>query len=302
MPHAEFEEKEYETAANIELAYGQRQRRVFSSGQVLEEVLGYDSVAAPTASNVIWRVLGVPRPKGVRLLPAFWPADAQPAASRLPLSPISLVLQFKRPDHLRGPAARQWRLWHHAYYRFERTERQHQVLRRLEERVGAAVVVRYAAPAFWRYTELEANQLAGRVLEQSGFVSPVALGSHKVWTYDRPGALGYPNPDGEGLRFEHFEDLLFRDLRPAESGELIVYRPLGDHLAAMAGAVGYRAPALREPAEQWVQLVAREVPELEPGVLVRLRDYALVQSALTRIGAFWFLTGDDATPPEVPLR
>src|SRR5690554_6729805 len=102
MPRAEFEEKQYETAANIELARGLRHPAVFSSGQVLEEILGYDTVAAPSASHVIWRVLGVPRPKGVRLVPSFWLPHPSLPAERLPLSPVSLVLQFKRPDHLRG--------------------------------------------------------------------------------------------------------------------------------------------------------------------------------------------------------
>lgn len=291
MPRAEFEEKQYETAANIELARRLRHPAVFSSGQVLEEILGYDTVAAPSASHVIWRVLGVSRPKGVRLVPSFWLPYPSPPAERLPLSPVSLVLQFKRPDHLRGASARQWRLWSHPYFRFERTEKQHQVLRRVEQRVGNAAVVRYAAPAFWRYTELEAHQLAGRVLDESGFVSPAALGSHKVWTYDRPGALGYPNPDGEGLRFQSLDELLFRELPSVQSAELVLYRPLVEHVALLAEAVGYRSPAVRGPVEQWVRLVAREVPELESGVLRRLHDYALVQSALTKIGACWFLVG-----------
>lgn len=301
MPHAEFEEKQYETAANIELAWGVRHPAVFSSGQVLEEILGYDTAAAPSPSHVIWRVLGVARPNGVRLVPSFWFPQTVPPANRLPLSPVSLVLQFKRPDHLRGAAARQWRLWSHPYFRFERTEKQHQVLRRIEQRVGSAAVVRYAAPAFWRYAELEAHQLEGRVLEESGFVSPVALGSHRVWTYDRPGALGYPNPDGDGLRFESLEELLFREFPSVQPAEVVLYRPLAEHLALLAEAVGYRAPAVRGPVEEWVRLVAREIPELEHGPLARLHDYALVQSALAKIGACWFLTGNGASlglPPE----
>lgn len=301
VARAEFEEKQYEAAANIELRWGQHVPKVFPSGQVLEEILGYDTAAAPIRSHVIWRVLAVPRPKGLRLLPSLWPAGSQPSPDRLPRTPVSLVLQFKRPDHLRGPAATQWRLWHHSYFRFQRTERQHQVLRRLEERVGDAVVVRYAAPAFSSYGELEANQLAGTVLQNSGFVSPFALGSHKVWTYASPGATGYPNPDGDGLRFETVEELLFRDLRPAEQGDLAVYRPLPEHLQALAEAIGHRAPLLRAPVQEWMGSVARLVPELEPSQRLALHDYALVQSTLTRIGACWFLSGQDERPEKITL-
>ena len=50
MVLAEFEEKEYEIPAAIELASGRsRFGHVFSPGQVLEGILGYDAAVTPCA-------------------------------------------------------------------------------------------------------------------------------------------------------------------------------------------------------------------------------------------------------------
>jgi len=73
MPRAEFEEKEYEQLAGVELAErggGNGSALLFPAGQVLEHVLGYDTAPDPVEGSVVWRVLQVPRPPGVRLVPA----------------------------------------------------------------------------------------------------------------------------------------------------------------------------------------------------------------------------------------
>jgi hypothetical protein len=70
---AEFEEKEYEVASAVELAMGASAfGPVFSSGQILEELLGHDAAAHPPRDHVLWQVLEVPRPAGERLVPAHW--------------------------------------------------------------------------------------------------------------------------------------------------------------------------------------------------------------------------------------
>lgn len=108
---AHFHEKEYEVGFGIELASGGSQRApVFSCGQVLEKVLGYDATADPSHDHLIWRLLRVPRPAGLRLLPAHWSRGPQPTAGSLPVTPISLILQYKRPEYLFGPTAKQWRM------------------------------------------------------------------------------------------------------------------------------------------------------------------------------------------------
>ena len=97
MPWAEFEEKQYEIAATVELG---RRGDVFGAGQVLEKIVGYDAAAAPSADHPIWRVLRLPRPRGLRLLPSHWQRRTQPAARELPSVAVSLILQYKRPEYL----------------------------------------------------------------------------------------------------------------------------------------------------------------------------------------------------------
>lgn len=144
MPRAEFEEKEYEQAADVELAEGAAGERgfVMSAGQVLERIVGYDAVAAPARQHVIWRLLELPRPPGLRLVPDLWWPARQPPPDRLPGTAISLILQYKRPEYLFGTRAAQWPMWHRPFFRFARTGHQHAVLLRLERRLGDRAVVR----------------------------------------------------------------------------------------------------------------------------------------------------------------
>jgi hypothetical protein len=52
---AEFAEREYETAANVEIANGGA--TLHTPPQVLEKLLGYDAAASP-ATDYVWRVIG----------------------------------------------------------------------------------------------------------------------------------------------------------------------------------------------------------------------------------------------------
>lgn len=291
MATAEFEEKEYELSADLELGSGRAPAQVFPSGQVLEAVLGYDAVAHPAARSHLWAILNVPRPSGVVLLPVHWAPGLQPSARRLPQRVISLVLQYKRPEYLRGPAAKQWHRWRRPYFRFERTSQQHQVLTRLERSLGGAALVRYAAPAFSTYAALEAARATSDVLARSGFVAPSVLGRHKVWTYDQPGTSGYPNPSGRARTFETLESLVSAFAgAPVAAGaaEVVMVDGLADHLELLAAAAGLRQPRLRQQVAIWQARVGGL--ELVDGpVLTSLARLALVQSLMTSIGASWWL-------------
>jgi hypothetical protein len=94
----------------------------------------------------------------------MWSPGVNPPASRLPPTPVSLILQYKRPEYLSGPRAEQWRFWRQPYFRFGRTSDQHTVLRRLERNLGSDAIVRYAAPAFWRRGDLDAAHFGQWVL------------------------------------------------------------------------------------------------------------------------------------------
>lgn len=296
MSRAQFEEKSYEIAYATELSLGiGAGSMVYSPGQVLEHILGFDAAADPQQHHVIWSVLTAPRPPGVVLSPRFFgfalpgPAGPQP----LPRSPLSVILQFKRPDYLAGTRAKQWALWREPYFRFERDMRQHVVLTRLERRLQGSALVRYAAPAFHLYDELEAAQLSKTVIARSGHVSPLALGRHRVWTYLEPGIKGKANPSGITIEFESFHSALETVLdEPAlRGGTLVPTRThtatLESHLSQLAAACRDRQPTLRRQVDVWARgLFALDIQD---GMREALRDYASIQSLIGQIGAFWWL-------------
>ena len=176
---AGFEEKQYESAANIELAFGNSRNFVHSSGQVFEAIVGYDAIAHADSEHVIWQILALPRPPGVRLVPELWKGGQSPRAASLPSHPVNLFLQYKRPEWMYGHRAAQWSYWRSSFYRFTLEQRQQEVLLRLEANLSSDAIVRYASPAFSDLSELEARQLAGEILNGSGFVAPSSLQGHK---------------------------------------------------------------------------------------------------------------------------
>jgi hypothetical protein len=297
MPPAEFEEKEYEVAVAVELATGGGGfGKIFSSGQVLEKIVGYDAASSPGDRHAIWRLLQVPRPPGIKLIPNLWDPGINPSPYDLPRSPVSLILQYKRPHYLTGPRAAQWRMWRKPYFRFARTSEQHSVLKRLERRLGARAIVRYAAPAFWQRGQLESAHLSGQVLVRSGFVSPATIGSHRVWTYVEPGVAGRANPSTGPRPFETVEDivssLLQNQSRPSremvlpEDGFMIHLRQVGE-------AAREREPRLRRDIEAWTMSVAESNIGVSSEILQRLADLASVTSLVARIGATWHVISTD---------
>lgn len=299
MATAEFEEKEYEICVAPELAQqgaGAGTATLFPAGQVLEHALGYDTAADPVASNRIWRALGVPRPAGVRLLPALWPATRRPLPKELPGGVVSLILQYKRPEYLRGPRAAQWRLWGQPYFRFRREADQHRVLRRIESKLTNEVVVRYAAPAFWQRTELEQHHFTRSVLAASGFVSPTALGAHQVWTYVAPGVSGRANPASRPISFETAERLLSQitellppaGLEASVSTDLVrTARSFRDHVRQLASTVEYRSPSLRRLIDAWEPSLRDALPDVPEADVTLIRDFGTVMTVMIAISASW---------------
>lgn len=295
---AQFEEKAYEVAYCVELAVGVGGHPiVYSPGQVLENLLGFDAASDPDSNHVLWEVLALPRPEGVQLFPSLWGAfkKNQPSSRVLPSYPISIFLQFKRPEYLKGAAAKQWKMWHHPYYRFKRNKEQQQVLGRLERRLGTQAVVRYAAPAFHTVGELESAQVSGSVISRSGHVPPERLRRHQWWTYDSPGNLGRPNPNGEPSVFETFESLLDQALTHSYAGrELQPYRDdptygLREHLRTVATVCRDREPRLRRDIDTWAR--GLETINLSSQAVSSLRDFASVQTLMARNYGVWWITG-----------
>lgn len=223
---ASYEEKEYETLANVafvtELAHRGSPVQVFSPGQVLEATLGFDFSTRLDPSSSLFRRLfdSTPGAPGI--------SEHQLRSARIPLDPstrlLNLFLQYKRPELFRkGHRSKLWPKDEH-FMRFTVSENlsggglsyaQAQALHRLEQLLGPRAVVRYACPSAPSRSELYRHFREGKLLSSSVFVPPSHLlrtshgDFHRRWTY-QPTDLGTgrPNPDGERRSSESGDRLL----------------------------------------------------------------------------------------------
>lgn len=293
MAWAEFEEKEYEVAADIELATGPTGiGPVFSAGQVLESIVGYDAAAAPTVDHPIWRLLNAPRPPGIVLVPGHWAPSLRPLPQQIPSSPVSFIVQYKRPEWMVGASAGQWRFWRQPYLRFTIRPKQQAVMLRLQQKLRGHALVRYASPGFWRRGDFEAALLRRSILSESGFVGPDVLAGHRVWTYLQPGGIGHANPSRTQRPFEELSDLRLKLAEPPQSrGREIVKLGTGlpDHLAKLGAAAREREPRLRVELKRWDGLLAREGVILPLRQMTAVLDLASIVSLMTASRLSWYV-------------
>lgn len=296
---AYFEEKTYEVAYDVELASGSGGvPNVYAPGQVLEHLLGFDAAANPDPTHVLWRVLGTPRPRGVALVPDHWVGlpGARRRQSGLPSNPISFVVQYKRPEHLRGHRARQWHMWRNPYYRFAIDPAQQRVLKRLEINLLGEAIVRYAAPAFHTNEEMDTARLKSEVILRSGHVAPSDLVGHSVWTYRTPGHSGRANPQGTERGFQRLSDLFMEpedfDPSPPVGSALFQFDPYAAHVRRLAEVVTDREPTLRRLLDLWGRALSnRQIP---PRDIQTSLAFAAVQSMVNRLGASWWILDRNA--------
>jgi hypothetical protein len=288
---AQFEEKTYEIAYDIELSSGAGGTpTLWAPGQVLEHLLGFDATGDPQPDHVLWTVLTAPRPPGIVLLSSFWPGLPKAAAAQLPSRPASFIVQYKRPEYLHGGRAKQWSFWRAPYFRFKIDSGQQRVLKRLEVKLGREALVRYAAPAFHSSQQLEIAQMQRSVITQSGHVPPSALAGHSAWTYQYPGNAGRANPGGETHAFYRLEDM-FSEPREGDdtsnpiSAALVSIDGVAEHVSDVARAVTLHEPQLRKALQLW----RRELQhfELTHTDVSRAVDFAAIQTMMSRLGASW---------------
>jgi hypothetical protein len=291
MVWAEFYEREYELTMATELTTG-GMGQIYGPAQVIEAVVGYDAAADVDPKHLVWQVLKVARPPGVRLLPEMWDPGRTPEPLHLPSLPISLILQYKRPEYLAGARAKQWSLWGRPYYRFTRSTDQHAVLTRLSRRLKGEAMVRYASPAFHRRSELETFHVRRAVLANSGFVDPTVFGRHRVWTYESPGLIGFTNDDGRPADFttaEKVRDLLAH--QDVDSSRLPANQRDGwrSHLQRLGEAAQERQPTLRRDLAVWRSSLLTVSPRLSGRTIDLLVAVGSITSLLSRHHAGWYI-------------
>lgn len=254
MAKAEFSERHYELAINLELVRAAGQYFVPSQNE--EAALGYDIALVP-ALPPVWSSLTE------RL-----PGVGSTTEPRLPRA-TSLFLQFKRPEHIsnrngREAAAREADLSGAAipYYRFELPREQLAVLLDLQARFAGRAAVCYAAGLFHERSDFYAHKTSLNVARSSIFLSleevragllaggldPADLSRDHRWTYDQSGGNGLLCSEPRRIEGSSFDDLRTRLREPAAEAE-----PLEEHVEALTRGIN-----------EWDRSEAQAPPERLP--------------------------------------
>lgn len=240
MARAEFSERHYELAVNLEML--RHSSDYFVPSQPEEKDAGYDIAVVPALPGA-WSALvrGLPG-VGSRTMPELAPAT-------------SLFLQYKRPDFIgnrngKQSSRREARFGeHHRYYRIKLEKAQLEVLLDLQRRLSGRATVSYAAGCFHTRPDFYSHKFIGSVATNSLFLRleeverelltmgyvPPTVGEDHCWTYDEHGGRGLLTSEDrplEGNTWQRFVETL-REV-PSE-------QPLREHLDVVADTLrGWR--------------------------------------------------------------
>jgi hypothetical protein len=293
MARAEFSERHYELAINIELVRNSNQYFVPSQNEEAKD--GYDIALVP-ALPPLWASLTAG-------LPGVGPADP-----RLPRA-TSLFLQYKKPEHIsnrRGKEAGDRASLVPAndvpYYRIKLPKDQLEVLLDLEGTVAGRAAVCYAAGVFHKRADFYHHKVGLTVGENSTFlrladvraeliamgIAPTALTEDHCWTYDESGGNGLLRSEPRRIEGRTLEDLR-GDLRaPAVEAE------------ELEGHVGGLTRRINDWRDRWEERKPRrrlpirrdeEVPSLKRAwrQIEEPRPAVKAQQFLDSLGIGWFL-------------
>ncbi|MBZ0259779.1 MAG: hypothetical protein K8F90_04165 [Hyphomicrobiales bacterium] len=250
MKQPQFAERQYETAAHIELARGQASP--FVPTQPMEAYIGIDAAADPAKWHSIWRILSVHIPRRIQLSPSLWPSLPRQFHNHIPGRFCSLFMQFKRPKFQDNKKAKYHSQIGGPYFEVGITAHQQKSLMKLERRVRTGAVVRYASPAFWSRDDFDFHDERRQVLANSAFISPSRIKSHKKWMYSSPSGKAVMNPDPEEADGEAWESVT------AEMIKLAARQSLREHVRTLANAVGDESDQSEKRGENnWLKRIAR---------------------------------------------
>jgi hypothetical protein len=269
---AEFEEKEYESHLNGQLA--DDNRMIFPPGQVLENTVGFDAALYAPYGFPFWPFVGESHRDGVQISLDWWDELDKEINHFLPFK-FNLFIQHKRPEYMKIASAKQWDAWGEEYYRYNIREHQQEALEDLETQIRGRGLVYHASPVFHTKQELWDAIKAREVVEQSNFAQPSQTADHDIYTYVNPGSTGVGFSDPEPV-----------ESTPLEAG-------LAD-LAGLDGAEDNRQFLIRLGEQVQSAIVENEkLGALHSEIVEELSSEGLdneLATALIRIDAFRFLT------------
>jgi hypothetical protein len=174
----------------------------------------------------------------------------------MPTFKFNLFVQYKRPEFLSRSSALEWPCWQQAYFRYETTAHQQNLLAKIDQQSHGRAATVYAAPAFWRSDELYSQVKAERVVKQSNIAGVGRLNGHSRFSYCAAGCHGKGHSDPidiespsigqileagmrqEGMPFNAHITLSARQIEEAVTGDEIAASLLGQARAAILGEDG----------------------------------------------------------------
>jgi hypothetical protein len=187
VPVAEFEDKAFESALNVQLLIESAQ--LYAPGQVLETVLGFD-VAMLAQQVGHWRLWNLQAPAGGVMTDAWGLADVTQPLSRLPDFKLNVFVQYRRPSYMAHESGAEWPAWSRPYYRYAVAPPQQAALEQCAAVLGKNGLVMYAAPAFWSLRDLCTFTARGMLVEHTSLVEVTELHGYNLYTYASAGANG----------------------------------------------------------------------------------------------------------------
>ena len=290
MARAEFSERHYELAINLEML--RHSSEYFVPSQPEEKTLGYDIAVVPTLPGA-WSQLA-------RGLPGVGQGvDPGLAAA------TSLFIQYKRPDFISNRNGKQSERRetrfrsHRPYYRINLEKEQLEVLLDLQHRFTGRASVCYTAGCFHRRADFYSHKLGGVVGDHSIFLPldrvrtelvamglyPPALNESHAWTYDEYGAQGMLSSDDQALEGLLWEDFLqtLRQVPETEPIERHVEATADTVLAWQRESVEPRRPRLPARHDEWAEPPFHRPLGFPTTPLIEAHE------ALDRLGIGWFL-------------
>jgi len=296
VARADFNERHYELAINIELV--RESREYFVPSQPEEATLGYDIALVPALPRV-WQSLveGLPGVGGKA-------GPAVPYAT-------SLFVQYKTPEFLRhrnakqaAPREKEFGLHEH-FYRFQLREAQTKSLLDLQSRFAGKASVCFAAGRFHERQHFYTLKLHSEVTENSVFLpiddirddlrfEPGKQPNH-YWTYNRAGVNGLLCSDPRSV-----EGMPFRGLKQNLQERTASWRqPLETHVESLTdGLRSWRRESIEPHRDELAW--ETQMPRLQEGYAAKAdvdrfvvpgkaRAAVEVQETLDAVGVGWFL-------------
>jgi hypothetical protein len=207
-----FEEKQYESQMNIQLACELNlHKNLFVPGQVLENSLGFD-VALFSCNRKFWKYFYRDWDYMFRYWYKYWRHGMdiddlrdmnrvfEEIYNHMPDTRYNLFIQYKRPKYRKSKKASEYWKWGRPYFRYKINEQQQKLLENLHNKVGNYGLVIYASPAFITQDEFWQNVNNKTLIENSNFCKAIELKGHYRYTYINGGRFGFAFSEPEEIK------------------------------------------------------------------------------------------------------